>query len=155
MAILFMGYRPRGVAATPGYFIASTPFAGVKSTVGNHGRFQDSTYLAGGSVGNNAGAAVNDEWLEDHWLSTGTYKAALITDKDINRGIAHIRSNGADLGTVDMYSAASLTNQYAEVTGIAVVAGLKVVGTKIASKNASSSSYYFFVQTLSLVRTGA
>lgn len=151
--IRFGFIRNFGVAALPGYFIADTPWAGTKTNTNWAARGQDSGRLAGGSL--NSSGAQNDEYTHDHQFQAGTYKHALIHRTDTDRGITSIQQDAVEKGTVDGYSSPAAGNVYAEVTGIAVTVGLKVVTYKMATKNASSTNFYGVPQTTAWVRTGA
>ena len=141
-----------GVSALPGYFIADTPWAGVKATTGFTNRGQASTMLSGGQFYNTP--ALNDLFDQDQWLATGTYKIASLHQQDTTFGICTFLFNGVSQGTIDAYNAASTVNNYVEITGLAVTAGLQTIEQKIASKNASSSNYYWAPQTTAFTRTG-
>lgn len=148
------GFRSRGIAALPGYFLTDTTFAGFKTITGSRHNDQDSTALAGG-WGYDSTAAQNNEWTHDRWFDSGTYKVAGIYRKASITGIDSIQFGGVEQAAIDTYAAATSSNNYAEVTGIAVTAGLKVVGHKGATKNASSTGYAIVAQTAAWVRTGA
>jgi len=144
----------RGTVALPGYFIASTPWAGVKTVTASYTTSQESDELSGGIFRPGTGAQ-NDEYTCDFQFQTGTYKVAQIGEKNTNRGIASIQLDDVEQATIDWYNGASASGQYQEVTGIALTAGLKVAKTKGATKNASSSAYVLFIATEAWVRTGA
>jgi len=147
-------FRQRGVAATPGYSIFLTPWVGIKAATGFDTRFQTSAALGGGTW-YNSGGAQNDEWTLDKWFDAGTYKAALLYYKASSQGIHSIQLDGVEQGQIDGYAAGASQNNYSEITGLSVTAGLKVIKDKIATKNASSSAYYGTSATLSWIRTGA
>ena len=75
-------------------------------------------------------------------LPAGTYTWILISHKDTNRGIYHLREGASDLATIDGYAGAG--NLIVDkVTGIVMVGGtLDALSIKMATKNASSSAYY-------------
>ena len=141
-----------GVVALPGYFIVDTPWAGVKSEVGTWTRSQASTRLAGGTL--NSGGVQNDEHVKDYYFSAGTFKVALIHYAFTDTGIHSFQHDGGTVATIDGYNATPTENTYAEVTGIAVIAGLKVHKILMATKHASSGGYAARVDTYAWVRTG-
>lgn len=146
-------FASRGIAATPGHFWSSAPWSGTKTNTGWATRTQASTHLGGGLLDTD-NTNQNNLFTADHWLDDGTYKFALVLTKDSNHGIHNITGiNGTQ--TIDAYDAATQTNQYAEVTGITVTAGLKTVQDSMATKNASSSAYAGRINTYAIVRTGA
>ncbi len=150
-----MGYRPRGTVALTGYFVASTPWSGNKTASASWARSQGSTYLSGGVLDSGGGAAQNDEFTEDHQFQAGTYKVAVIHSKVSSWGIDSVQFAGVTVASIDGYAAGATNNNYTEVTGIAVTAGLKVVKHLMATKNASSSGYRFDPNSWAAIRTAA
>lgn len=148
---LFLGSR--GIAATPGYFWARTPWAGTKSNTNWATRTQSSSALAGGRLDTDT-TAQNNLHTQDDWFDAGTWKVALIHQVDTDLGIYNI-TGISGTQTVDGYAAAAAFNTYTEVTGITVTAGLKTVQVSMATKNASSSAYGGELNTIAYVRTGA
>ena len=141
-----------GVTALPGYFIADTPWAATKTNTNWATRTQASGELAGGRLDTDS-TAQNNLLTEDLYLSTGTFKWAIIHRTGPDRGIYN--ATGVNwTQTVDGYAVGATDNVYAEVTGITVTAGLKTVQVQIATKNASSSAYGGSLQTQAWVRTG-
>lgn len=151
-----LSFRTSGVRATPGYSLFLLPWAGIKAETGGYSqRNQSSTYLSGGHL-NNGSSTQNDQFNDDCWLDTGTYKVALIYRTLASGGIFNIQFDSVLKGTLDGYSVGDTQNVYGEITGIAVPTA-KVVNVKniMATKNASSSSYLGSVQSIALIRTGA
>lgn len=145
--------RNRGVVATPGYTVAIVPWAGSKTNTNFNTRAQDSTSLGGGILRN--GGLQNAEVTWDVWLDAGTYKFALVYRKDTDAGIYTVTLNAVSQGTIDAYNAAGSFNNYSELTGLTVAAGLKELKLAILTKNASSTNYWAQVQSIALIRTGA
>src|SRR3990167_3813455 len=76
------------------------------------------------------------------YLDSVTWKCALIYGKDTDQGVFSIQLDDVEQGTVDAYAAAPASNNYSEVTGLAVsAAGVKTFELQMATKNASSSAY--------------
>lgn len=145
-----------GVTALPGYFIADTPWAGVKTTTpAIWARTQGSAILAGGYWANGNSGTINDLTASDVYAATGTFKLAAIYSKDSNYGIATWTLGATSFGTIDQYAAGHSDNNYTELTGVAITAGLYSLQAKAASKNASSAAYYIPISTVAIVRTGA
>lgn len=148
-------FRSRGIAALPGYSVFIEPWAGLKTSSGGAPtRTQSSAALGGGYYGTGV-TTVNNYIETDIWLDVGTYKVALIYHKDTDAGIYDIQLDGVSKGTVDGYAAAATNNNYSEVTGIAVTKGLKVLKLNMGSKNASSSAYGMYLQSVAWIWTGA
>lgn len=145
--------RNRGIAATPGYFWARTPWAGTKSNTLWATRTQSSANLAGGRLDTDS-TAQNNLFTQDDWFDTRTYKIALIHRSGTDRGIYNV-TGISGTQTVDGYAAAAADNNYAEVTAIAATAGLKTVQVSMATKNASSSAFGGSLQSYAIVSTGA
>jgi len=148
-------FKTSGVAATPGYFIADTPWAGTKSGAPGDTRYQNSVRLSGGSLQNDPGSLNDVRTLGDRWLDDGTYKVASIHVTASDEAIVTWKIGGSSVGTQDWYSAAVANNVYAEITPIAVTKGLKTWTQEALSKNASSTAYKMPSQTAAIVRTGA
>lgn len=146
-------FHSRGVVALPGYSVFILPFAGSFSNTNWSTRTQDSAKLGGGYL--QSGGNQNDEIVWNVWLDAGTYKIALIYVKNTNAGIFSVQLDTVEKGTVDSYAASASSNNYDETVTATVTAGLKAVKLKMATKNASSSAYYGFIQSIALIRTGA
>lgn len=142
-----------GVKALPGYSLFLLPWIGTKSATGFTNRAQSSSYFSGGEL--LSSSLQNDEFTEDLWLDTGTYKIAHIYRKGTDMGIHSLQLNAVEKGTVDAYNAAASSNNYTEVTGVVLTAGLYTFKVKMATKNASSTAYYGAVNSSAWIRTGA
>lgn len=151
------GYRQTGntyrTAATPGYAVFIVPWVASFANTNWATRTQASTVLGGGSL-NTDSTAQNNSVTWNIWLDDGTYKVSLIYFKDADQGI-HNLTGVSGTQTVDAYAAAPAVNNYSEVTGVVVTAGLKVLLDTMATKNASSSAYGGKIQAVAWVRTGA
>ena len=150
-------WHSRGVIAFPGYFVADTPWAGVKASTGSSlNRDQGSSYLSGGrSYRGTGGGAINDTQDIDHYLASGTFKHALIHSTSSESGIYKCQLDGVTVSTTDGYSVGVVQNVYVEDTGNVVTAGLKVVRFLTDAKNASSSDYGTKLFTSMFARTGS
>lgn len=148
-------FKNSGVVALPGYSIFDTPWAGFKVSSQARNVTQGSAYLSGGIGGNTSGQG--NYITTDQYLATGTFKIAMIFDRDTGDGIVTFTftgAGGASVGTIDEYGVFT-SNVYAEITGIAVTAGVKQFTTQTNTKNASSSNYNQIQNTIAIVRTGA
>lgn len=106
-----------------------------------------------GGVKQSSGAQ-NDEIAWDVVLAAGTWTVEVVHFKASTAGIYSVRFDGVDKGTVDGYAAAQTANARGSVSGISVASSGKVrVSLKMATKNASSSSYFGYVSHLQLRRT--
>lgn len=145
-----------GVIATPGYSIFNWMLAGVYSQTspGTRAGAQSSLALGGGGFYNNPGA-LNDEYTNNYYLDAGTFKLAFIYIKTSASPIQTFKINGSSVGTIDEYNGSTTYNNYSEITGITVAAGQQPVQVISASRNGSSSGYFYNDQSLALIWTGA
>lgn len=98
--------------------------------------------------------AQNDEIGWDVVLAAGTWEFSIRARTDTNRGIATVTLDGSSVGTMDMYTAAGAFNQLLTISSISVATtGKKRLLFKMATKNASSSSYFGSFSNVGLRRT--
>jgi len=102
--------------------------------------------------GYQSSGAANDAVSFDLWMEAGTYAAFCTFRKSTNTGIITVNLGGASQGTVDTYAAAIAYGSGA-VTGIVVTAGQRTWQLQMATKNASSSSYYGELFYVTIYRT--
>lgn len=96
----------------------------------------------------------NDEVTFNAYLAAGTWTFHLLHVRDANRGIYTVSFDAVDVGTIDGYNASSFANAQGNITGISVAtSGIVAIRLKMATKNASSSSYFGDVQLLQMERT--
>lgn len=102
-----------------------------------------------------SGGSQNDEIGWDVILAAGTWTLELIHVTSSNRGIYTASLDAGSVGTIDGYDGAGpVRNVRSTITGISVAAtGKKRLLLKMATKNASSSSYFGSIQHVSLRRT--
>jgi hypothetical protein len=88
-------------------------------------------------------------------LEAGTWEFELIHGKGNNRGIYTVSLDGTSVGTIDGYTASAGTfNDVSTITGISVATtSVKTLNLKMATKNASSSSYFGVINAIQLRRT--
>jgi hypothetical protein len=87
-------------------------------------------------------------------LAAGTWTVELIFLKDTNACIYSVQFDSVEKGTIDSYAASTTRNTRASVAGITVATTGKVqLKLKMATKNASSSSYVGYLQHVQLRRT--
>lgn len=114
--------------------------------------FDATTSLYSGTK--NSSGAQNDEINFDVILSAGTWTVELIHATGANRGIYSIQFDGVEKGTIDGYNAGGATNVRSSVGSITVSTPGKVrLKIKMATKNASSSSYFGLLHHVQLRRT--
>lgn len=137
------------------YTIGWFPFAAYKSVVGAGWTRENQTTVLGMGDIYNLGAQ-NDSISWDLWFDSVVWKYAQIHTKGPNAGICSIQLDGAEAGTIDMYSAGAVANTYAEVASVSVTSpGVKTFTNKMTSKNASSGGYQFNAyQSAVWIRTG-
>lgn len=87
-------------------------------------------------------------------LAAGTWMVELRFKKDVDAGIYSVQLDTVEKGTIDSYAASPAINQLASVASITVATTGKVVLTlKMATKHASSTNYYGYIQHVRLIRT--
>lgn len=135
--------------------IEIVPWGQPKSNVGNFARTQDSASLGGG-YNSNATGVLNDQYVWDVLLDSGTWAIDLIYRSGPARAIATIYLDSTSVGSVDMYAASNTSNVVATVSGISVASvGNYSLKLKAESKNASSTAYNMTFHLIILRRTGA
>lgn len=99
--------------------------------------------------------AQNDEIVFSNVaLAAGTWKIIIAYLSGTDRGIFSIRFDGVEKGTLDGYNVAGTNANLSSVTGITVSSSGRVaLSFKMATKNASSSSYYGYLASVELRRT--
>lgn len=98
--------------------------------------------------------AQNAEICWDVVLAAGTWTVELIHHQAGDRGIYSVQFDTVEQGTIDGYNAVETHNVRSSVSGITVAATAKVrLKLKMATKNASSSSYKGVVHHVQLRRT--
>ena len=137
------------VGETP-WLIEIVPFMTPIATVG----FVNDLYSGMAfNAAKRSGGLVNEEIEFDVVLSAGTWTISLLNSVGPDRGIATIYLDGVSVGTADLYAAAG-ANSVNSVTGVVVAtSGKKRLKIKMATKNASSTAYYAFLNLISLRRT--
>lgn len=113
---------------------------------------QSSTLFMGGHR-----TSTGDQNAEVGWdvvLGAGTWTLSIICRTGADYGIATVSLAGTSAGTIDLYVDPGGDNNSKSITGITVATtGKKRLLFKMATKNASSSSYKGGLQAVSLVRT--
>ena len=116
------------------------PYLGAKanvnwSTIGiSTSQLMNATY--------NSSGAQNDEIEFDVVLGAGTWTLELLHYAFTDRGIFTAYLDGVSVGTLDGYSASEVRHKRQSITGIVVATpGKKTFKLKMATKNASASSY--------------
>lgn len=98
--------------------------------------------------------AQNAEINWDVLLAAGTWTVELIYVKSSTAGIISVQFDAVEKGTVDSYNASTVYDNRASITGVVIAATAKVrLKLKMATKNASSSSYIGFIAHVQLRRT--
>lgn len=137
---------------TPGFTWEWIPWMGSKAAVWGV-RAQSSSELGGG---NHHGAGAQNDYINtDFWRDTGTFTLALVHYKGGDQGI-HSFTGLSGTQTIDAYAGANSSNNYSEVTGIAVAtADVANLQDQIATKNASSTGFGARINSVKVIRTGA
>lgn len=138
------------------------PFAGGEiAKVGTWISPLDTTHIFSFSLYNSS-SNLNDQIdVGRYSLAPGTWTFQMITSLNVDRGIATVQlDDGAGVfttvGTIDGYAASTL-DAYRAITGITIASFVpgRILRLLIGSKNASSSDYYFLVNAVRFLRTGA
>jgi hypothetical protein len=107
-----------------------------------------------GTSGQRTSASQSDEIGWDFYLAAGTWEFWMVHITNNNRGIYTVTLDGAAVGTVDGYSAGSVTYVEAQIAGhVVATAGVKRLLLKMSTKNASSSAYVGSIQLCGMRRT--
>lgn len=141
---------------TPGYTVEWIPWMGWKSgdATWASDATQSSTNLGGGRLG--TGASQNQGLAIDMWADTGTHTLTAVHLKNPDNGIFTFRLDATSLGTIDGYASPFTENNVSTITGISVTTtGVKSFNWIMATKNASSSNYFWRIQSVKWIRTGA
>jgi hypothetical protein len=86
-------------------------------------------------------------------LPAGTYTIKVGTYVNTNCCILDIIIDGASVGTLDVYSAASTAGILSKAGVVIVGSGAHTIKLLVNGKNASSSGYYLVVSFLQFLRT--
>lgn len=102
----------------------------------------------------NASAAQNDEVTFPIYLKAGTWELQMLVVQLSSSGIATILLDNVSQGTLDTYQAGFNYNIIKTLSGISVAtSGLKTLSIRMATKNASASSYRINVTMITLLKT--
>ena len=106
-------------------------------------------------LNNGTGTAQNDEITIPVVLAAGTWRLDIFLVKGSNCGIITALIDGSSVGTIDTYAGTTTYSLVESITGITVAStGVKTLGLRMATKNASSSNYRLNITCLALTRTG-
>lgn len=134
------------------YTIGWYPWEGVTSATGITGHGTNVSSRLGMGFLDSGTGAQNDQVSWDFWMDAGVWTFAMIHNTNTDIGIYTVNFNGSSVGTVDGYGS-NVADVYSAITGISVAAGVVTVQQKMATKNASATSYRYLVQSNALIRT--
>jgi hypothetical protein len=98
--------------------------------------------------------AQNDKTKIRVQLGEGLYSIRMLGTTRANAGIVHVLIDDVDVGTIDWYSATTLTNTIKTLNNVPFNGDLQhEVAFLVSTKNASSSGYQFEVQWIRFTRT--
>jgi hypothetical protein len=146
-----------GGTSTPAWTIDLDGFNVVGAFVGTVTPNFDSLCFYGGYL--QSGGTQNEQFDWPVMLAAGTWTIVLMCTQSSSGGIATLRlddgaGNFSTVGTADLYNAGLARNVGFSFTGVSVAAtGKKTLRVLMATKNASSSNYYLFLQHIALLRT--
>jgi hypothetical protein len=102
---------------------------------------------------------AGDTWKWTRSLAdypAGTWTLKLLYTASNGGGIFTVSVDGSSIGTIDSYNGSTTYNNVGTIAGWTVAtAGVYALNLKMATKHASSSSYFGFVQAIAAYRTGA
>lgn len=129
------------------------PFLGAATQTGWSTLVAAAGYLNGGYL--QSSGTQNDQVGFDVEMSAGTWDFRALFAAYSGSGIITVSIDAVNVGTIDQYVAGGPAgNTPGAITGVVVAAsGKKRVLLKLATKNASSSGYYSFLQLLTIQRT--
>lgn len=105
-------------------------------------------------ISNTVARALNDEVNYKAFLDAGTYQAVVMFTIGPDHGNLHILIDGVDKGNVDGYNGGAVNYKRSVIANIVIAtSGLVNIGLKVASKHASSTSYYMYLNLVTLYRT--
>lgn len=134
------------------WHVQIVPMLGTIPIIGTLSTYAGAFEFGGGAYNNSS--AQNDEFGWDLVLAKGTWLFEGMYQKSPNGGIASVKLDGAVIGSVDLYAAATINNFYFQIPNIAVASsGKKRLTFKAASRNAASTGWIMAVQGISLRRT--
>lgn len=92
----------------------------------------------------------------DFYAEAGTYTLDVFHGTGTDRGIYTVEVDGVQVGTIDGYLGAGGAATRSSVIGITIATtGVHRIRLRMATKHASSSSYFGYLSGLYLTRTGA
>lgn len=100
--------------------------------------------------------SAQNEYIEFKvWLAEGTYDLNMVCSTFTSRAILDVTINGgSSVGTMDTYSASPVFNVTKTISGISIsFTGVHTVRLTAATKNASSSNYYSYINWLQFRKT--
>lgn len=130
-----------------------TPISQVNWSALNYGTGAGLEIAHNGRV--SSSGAQNAEINFDVVLGIGTWTFELLHHADSNRGIYTVTWGASSVGTIDGYNVLGFTpNQRSAITGFAAPEnGMRRLKLKMATQNASSSSYFGDISHIQLRRT--
>lgn len=101
-----------------------------------------------------AGAQNDEVALPNFFIPyAGTYTLYLMARTDTNGGKIHVLIDGADVGSVDEYSNPGVQDVLLSVSLGSLTVGDHILRFKVKTKHASSTSYFVFFQSYTIVKT--
>jgi len=103
----------------------------------------------------NSSNAQNDQIDYKVFLAAGTYTLRIVTATSAAYAIITILIDGVSIGTIDLYSAATVNYVLKSLTEISIsLAGLKTLSFKVATRNASNTTgWYAELNSIALFRS--
>lgn len=141
------GEYPRRIEISPWGFWGHSVAGGTIT------RGQGSTFLSGGRIIQGT-PAINNEIGWNVLIGSGTWEITTIHRTGNDAGTYTVKLDSTTVGTFDGYTAADTNNVVSTISSISVgSSGIYTLKFVMASKNASSSNYYYKIQWITLQRT--
>lgn len=144
--------NPGELAGSLPWLIDINPFVTAHTQTNWSTMTKDDTQVMNGRV--DSTGAQNAEIGWDVVLAAGTWTVSVMSLLSTDAGIMTVSLDGSEKGTIDFYAGSGSSNSLKTITGDTVsTTGKKRLLIKMATKNASSSSYYGRISALRLLRT--
>jgi hypothetical protein len=97
--------------------------------------------------------AQNNELTSEFTCTPGEYRVYLRHLTTAGSGIVKIRIDGVSIGTIDLYSAATVYNNYSQSASFDITdSGIHTINLKMETKNAASANYALFFNSVDVYR---
>ena len=95
-------------------------------------------------------AAVNDAWTQSFFLADGSYTLSFLGRSGTDQGIMTVYIDDVSQGTIDWYNGSTVKNVVKTISITVIGNGYHVLKVVMATKNGSSSNYYWYGTKMSI-----